>query len=203
MTKLVEELIAYIEDVAGRFAFLVPTFLHFLVVKPWTWLKENIDNIITGVETIVLKFLQVAKENQPEAYAFVEKCGVEAVEKTRLSAKALERKREQGVELLYNSFQLWKRSVSDAGCNIEKNVIHPTVTKAADKTKTYILKAIEISEPAVTLTKPVWSPIVDKVIEVKTSAEHSSFGPTITKVEAVVGDAVDHVLQYCNVQLSQ
>jgi len=202
MYKVIEELIVKVEEIGSKFAFLVPSFLHFLVLNPWIWVKDNLENIITGIETIVTKFLDTAKERFPSQFAFVSKYTGVAVEKTRLNAKAIERRGEQTVELLNKSFQLWKSRVTEAGVNIEKTVIHPTATKVAAQSKPYILKAIEITEPAITMAKPVWEPIADKVVEVNTAAVNVSYvGPVIAKVESVLGETVGNVLQYCNVEL--
>jgi len=236
MYKLIEELIQKVEMIAEKFAFLVPSFLHFLILNPWIWMKDNIDNIVNGVEGIINKVLDTAKERFPNQYEYVakyadktllkakeiEKRGEETVESLHTSYKAIEKRGEEtyqelkarvadaqnrvaeGVADAKNKVTEVKNKVTEEVVYLEKTVIHPTAIGVAEHSKPYILKAIEIVEPTITRTKPVWEPIADRVLEVNSSVVHNKYvGPIIDKFETVVGDTVSQVMQYCNVELSQ
>ena len=192
----IEELYSYLllkcEEIASALKFLVPTVFHKLLADLWTAFKIF---ILDCLEILDIYFLTVAQHSQlhhRDLYDLVSPHVVSVTLKTRENAYALEAKRKSLLSFVGKYFNHWKNAVS----SVEKEIIHPSVKGATETTKRYITR---VAEPAISITQPVWHPIVEKVVEVNGAVVASPIlGPLIDKVEHMMYEAVDSVVAYCN-----
>lgn len=197
--KAIQELYQFfftrIEDLALAFAFLVPIVFHKLIIDMWTGVKIFIEDCL---EILDIFFVAVSEEAELHYRDIFDTCApviINVTETTRDNAYALEAKRQSVTTALGKCFKIWKESVF----TVEKKIIHPTVNLATKTTLICYAKVLEISEPAIQVTEPVWHPIVEKVIEVNEAVVYSPvLGPLVGKMENMVVDAVETVVSYCN-----